>query len=146
MVFWQAIILIPVALLVMLLITFLIAKPIRRMDAAINRLGEGEYTEPISIDGPGDLRSLGERLDWLRTQLELLEQQKQRFLRHVSHELKTPLTAIREASELLRDGVGGTLSEQQQEIIGILRESSLRLQKMIENLLSYTAIKFQNRN
>ncbi|MCB5191735.1 HAMP domain-containing protein [Methylobacillus arboreus] len=139
---WQTLTLIPVALLVALMITFLVAQPIRRMDAAIRRLGEGDYTEPISIDGPGDLRSLGERLDWLRAQLNELDQQKQRFLRNVSHELKTPLTAIREGSELLSDEVGGTLTPQQREIAGILRESSLRLQKMIENLLSYTAVQF----
>lgn len=139
----QTITLVPVALIVALVITFLVAQPIRRMDAAIRRLGNGEYDEPISIDGPGDLRTLGERLDWLREQLLELEQQKQRFLRHVSHELKTPLTAIREGSELLHDGVGGQLSPQQQEIAGILRESSMRLQKMIENLLSFTAVRFQ---
>ena len=136
----QTITLVPVALIAALIITFLVAQPIRRMDAAIRRLGNGEYSEPIGIDGPGDLRNLGERLDWLRQQLLELEQQKQRFLRHVSHELKTPLTAIREGSELLHDEVGGQLSPQQREIAGILRESSLRLQKMIENLLSYTAV------
>ncbi|MCB5187893.1 HAMP domain-containing protein [Methylobacillus caricis] len=139
---WQTLTLIPVALLVAIIITFLVAQPIRRMDAAIRKLGEGDYQEPISIDGPGDLRSLGERLDWLRAQLNELDQQKQRFLRNVSHELKTPLTAIREGSELLSDEVGGALTPQQREIAGILRESSLRLQKMIENLLSYTAVQF----
>lgn len=144
MMLWQTLTLLPVALLVALVITFLVAQPIRRMDAAIRRLGEGAYTDPISIDGPGDLRTLGERLDWLRGQLEELEQQKQRFLRHVSHELKTPLTAIREGSELLSDEVGGSLSPQQKEIAAILRESSLRLQKMIENLLNYTAVQYQN--
>lgn len=143
MMFWQTLTLLPVALLVVVVITFLVAQPIRRMDAAIRRLGEGQYSDPISIDGPGDLRALGERLDWLRAQLEELDQEKQRFLRHVSHELKTPLTAIREGSELLRDEVGGTLSPQQREIASILRENSLRLQKMIENLLHYTAAQFQ---
>lgn len=143
LVLWQAIALIPAAFVVILVITFLIARPMRRMDDAIKRLGEGQYTEPISINGPGDLRNLGERLDWLRTQLEATDIQKQRFLRHVSHELKTPLTAIREASELLNDGIGGALSKQQVEIIGILRENSLRLQRMIENLLNYTAVRSQ---
>jgi two-component system sensor histidine kinase GlrK len=143
MMFWQTLTLLPVALLVVVVITYLVAQPIRRMDVAIRRLGEGQYSDPISIDGPGDLRALGERLDWLRAQLEELDQEKQRFLRHVSHELKTPLTAIREGSELLRDEVGGTLSPQQREIASILRENSLRLQKMIENLLHYTAAQFQ---
>lgn len=143
MLLWQTLTLVPVAFLVAIAITFLVAQPIKRMDAAIRRLGEGHYAEPISIDGPGDLRTLGERLDWLRSQLDAVDKQKQLFLRHVSHELKTPLTAIREGSELLSDEVGGSLNPQQKEIAGILRESSLRLQKMIENLLSYTAVQFQ---
>lgn len=142
MLLWQTLPLLPVALLVVLIITYLLTRPIRLMDGAIKRLGRGEYSEPIAIDGPGDLRSLGERLDWLRVQLSDLDEQKKRFLCHVSHELKTPLTSIREGSELLAEGVGGALSPQQQEIAVILRENSLRLQKMIENLLDYTAVQF----
>ena len=136
--FLQSLILIPLALLVAGAITYLLAKPIRRMDAAIKDLGKGHYDNSITIDGPGDLRVLGQRLDWLRRELKELNEQKQQFLRHVSHELKTPLTAIREATELLNDGIGGTLSAQQSEIILILRENSIRLQQMIENLLNYT--------
>lgn len=136
--FLQSLVLIPLALLVAGTITYLLARPIKRMDAAIKNLGKGEYDQPIIIDGPGDLRILGQRLDWLRNQLKEVDEQKQQFLRHVSHELKTPLTAIREATELLYDGIGGTLSAQQSEITLILRENSIRLQKMIENLLNYT--------
>ena len=138
--FLQSLILIPLTLLVAGAITFLLARPIRRMDSAIRSLGEGQYEAPIAIDGPGDLRILGQRLDWLRGELKDLNEQKQQFLRHVSHELKTPLTAIREATELLHDGIGGTLSRQQAEITQILRDNSLRLQKMIENLLNYTRV------
>ncbi|MEQ1487446.1 MAG: ATP-binding protein [Methylotenera sp.] len=138
--FLQSLVLIPLALLVAGGITYLLARPIRRMDAAIRHLGKGQYDEPIAIDGPGDLRVLGQRLDWLRTELKELNEQKQQFLRHVSHELKTPLTAIREATELLNDGIGGALSAQQSEITSILRDNSIRLQKMIENLLNYTRI------
>lgn len=138
--FLQSLILIPLALIVAAIITFLLARPIRRMDNAIRNLGEGQYETPISIDGPGDLRVLGRRLDWLRTELKDLNAQKEQFLRHVSHELKTPLTAIREATELLHDGIGGALSSQQSEIIKIMRDNSVRLQKMIENLLNYTKV------
>ena len=73
MLLWQSLTLLPVAFLVALVITFLVAQPIRRMDAAIRRLGEGQYAESISIDGPGDLRTLGERLDWLRQQRGVAE-------------------------------------------------------------------------
>jgi two-component system sensor histidine kinase GlrK len=138
--FLQSLVLIPLTLLMAGAITFLLGRPIRRMDNAIRSLGEGQFDAPIAIDGPGDLRVLGQRLDWLRGELKDLNIQKQQFLRHVSHELKTPLTAIREATELLNDGIGGVLSTQQLEITHILRENSIRLQKMIENLLNYTRI------
>ena len=84
-------------------------------------------TVTIAIDGPGDLRSLGERLDWLRLQLSDLDEQKKRFLRHVSHELKTPLTSLREGAELLADGTAGPLSAAQQDIAAILRDHHLSL-------------------
>lgn len=138
--FIQSLVLIPLALLVAGCIAFMLARPIRRMDKAIKELGEGHYEQEISIDGPGDLRVLGQRLDWLRAELKELNEQKQQFLRHISHELKTPLTAIREATELLNDGIGGTLSVQQAEITHILKDNTIRLQRMIENLLNYTKL------
>lgn len=142
--FWQTLTLIPLAVLIAGLITWMIASPIRRMDAAIHQLGKGDYEHAIEINGPGDLRLLGERLNWLRIALKNLHQQKQLFLQQASHELKTPLTAIREASELLNDGVAGKLNQTQSSVVNILRENSLRLQKMIENLLKYAEIQFNS--
>jgi len=55
----------------------------------------------------------------------------------VSHELKTPLTAVREGAELLRDNIGGRLAPEQQEIVRIVRENTLSLQRLIEDLLKY---------
>jgi two-component system, NtrC family, sensor histidine kinase GlrK len=140
---WQALSLIPFALVVTMAITYLIARPLSQIDNAINDIGSGKLSEKIQVSGPEDLRKLGNRLDWLRAQLAELEEQKSRFLREVSHELKTPLTAIREGAELLNEGVGGQLSGQQKEIATILRENSLRLQRLIESLLNYSATRFQ---
>ncbi len=55
----------------------------------------------------------------------------------MSHELKTPLTAVREGAELLRDRVAGDLSPGQRDIVRIVRENTLQLQKLIEDLLTY---------
>jgi two-component system sensor histidine kinase GlrK len=89
------------------------------------------------VRGPADLEYLGQRLEWLRQRLLSLEEQKTKFLHHVSHELKTPLTALREGSELLADGSSGALNQQQGEIAEILRNNSLQLQQLIEGLLGY---------
>src|SRR5438445_109308 len=132
---------IPLGILLAVGVTLLIARPIRQLDQAIRRLGAGEFEGDIRVGGPADLKYLGSRLDWLRQRLIELEQQKRLFLRlflrHVSHELKTPLTALREGSELLVEGTAGSLSPGQREIVEILRQKSVQLQQLIEGLLNY---------
>jgi len=138
-VLWQALALIPATLVFAAMLSLVIARPLRQIVAAIERLERGEFSEPIAIKGPSDLHALGQRLERLRQRLLALESQKVSFLRHVSHELKTPLTAIREGTELLADGVVGGLAAAQAEVVEILRENSLRLQQLIETLLRFSA-------
>ena len=126
-----------IAIVLAVVFAVLIARPIRQLDQAIRQMGTADFTHAIEVNGPQDLRYLGQRLEWLRSRLHELEEQQNRFLRHVSHELKTPLTAVREGAELLRDNVGGPLSAQQRDIVRIVRENTLSLQKLIEDLLTY---------
>ena len=142
-VFWLMIAMIPTAVLLIASFTFLIARPINQVSAGIRRLGDGEFARPNEIEGPGDMVRLGEQLDWLRQRLVTLEEQKTRFLQHISHELKTPLTALREGSDLLSSGVVGNLNAEQREIAQILQENSIELRKLIEGLLTYSAVHAQ---
>ena len=119
--------------------TFLIMRPIRQIDDAINQLGRGTFSKTIAVRGPSDLRKLGQQLEWLRTRLLEIAQERNRFLRHMSHELKTPLAGVREGTELLLDGAVGELTSGQREVGEILRDNSIRLQQLIENLLSFSA-------
>jgi len=139
-VFWLVIALIPTAILLIAAFTFLIARPINQVSDSIRGLGEGDFAKAIRIHGPGDIVRLGEQLDWLRERLVTLEAQKTRFLQHMSHELKTPLTALREGSDLLSSGVVGNLNAEQREIARILQENSIELRKLIEGLLNYSAV------
>jgi two-component system, NtrC family, sensor histidine kinase GlrK len=126
-----------IAIALAIVFATLIARPIRQLDLAIRQMGSADFTHAITVSGPQDLRYVGQRLEWLRSRLSELEQQQTRFLRHVSHELKTPLTAVREGAELLRDDVGGKLTPEQRDIVRIVRDNTLSLQKLIENLLAY---------
>ncbi len=137
--FWQASMLVPGVLLLVAIIVALINRPLRRMDGAIRRLGAGDFSVALNLEGPRDIEQLGERLDWMRTRLMEVDQEKKRFLRHISHELKTPLTTIREGSELLAEEIPGELSTQQREIVELLRQNSVQLQKLIEDLLNYNS-------
>jgi len=140
---WQGLALVPVVIFLVAGFTVLISRPIRQIDAAIRNLGTGNFNAPVVVGGPEDLERLGQRIDWMRRQLLDLERDKNRFLQQIAHELKTPLTALREGVQLLSDDVVGTLTPEQSEIARILRHSGIELQRRIEDLLSYGAIQFQ---
>jgi two-component system sensor histidine kinase GlrK len=136
---WGFILLIPLTAAALLLFSFKVVRPLRQVDRAISELGSGALHRNIAVSGPRDIEKLGRQLEWLRLRLLELAQERNRFLRHMSHELKTPLANIREGTELLMDGAVGELQGGQREVTGILRENGIRLQRMIENLLSFSA-------
>ena len=136
---WQVAALVPGTIILVLIFIFLVARPISQIDTAIHQLGASGFSKPIIIKGPTDLERLGRQLEWLRLRLLELAQEKNKFLRHMSHELKTPLANIREGTELLLDGSVGDLEGQQREVADILRMNGLKLQQLIENLLSFSA-------
>lgn len=136
--FWFGLALIPVMVISVVGITYVISRPVGQIEAAIMSLGDGSFSAPIEVVGPKNLEVLGERLDWLRQRLAEVEQEKIKFLRHVSHELKTPLTALREGTDLLADGVVGKLSPEQKEVVTILGSNTAQLQGLIEDLLNFS--------
>ncbi len=136
---WTAAALLPLAVIAVFVLTVGVGRPLRQLDRAISELGQGNLTNPIAVAGPRDLERLGGQLEWLRQRLLELAHERNRFLRHMSHELKTPLANIREGTELLMDGAVGELDSNQREVAAILRENGIKLQRMIENLLSFSA-------
>ncbi|MEJ2604071.1 MAG: HAMP domain-containing sensor histidine kinase [Gammaproteobacteria bacterium] len=136
---WQTAALVPFVLILVGVFTALISRPLRQIDKAIGQLGQSGFAKPIQVDGPADLEALGRQLEWLRVRLLELAQEKNRFLRHMSHELKTPLANIREGTDLLLDGTVGNLDDPQREVTDILRSNGVKLQRLIENLLFFSA-------
>ncbi len=139
----QLFLLLPLSFFVVAGFTYLLARPIAQIEQGIRDIGERRLAARIEVSGPEDLEQLGRQLDWLRLRLVQLEEQKAHFLRHISHELKTPLTALREGSDLLAEEIAGPLSERQREIVRILRQHSLDLQRLIEDLLRHGEAEFQ---
>ncbi len=137
--FWALAALVPVGLLLAGIFGYFVLRPLRGIDRAIAELGRGTLTRPIQVEGPSDLEALGRQLEWLRGRLLEVAEEKNRFLRQMSHELKTPLANLREGTDLLVDGAVGPLDDNQREVAGILSENALKLQHLIENLLSYSA-------
>jgi two-component system sensor histidine kinase GlrK len=107
---WQALVLFLVSLGLVLLFTRMIIGPVKGIQRMINRLGRKSLGDTVAFKGPRELRSVGQRIIWLSERLAWLESQRHQFLRHISHELKTPLASMREGTELLADEVAGPLT------------------------------------
>lgn len=122
-----------------------LARPFRRLERAIVDLGENRLVQPIDIPGPPDVQRVGQQLEWLRQRLTELDADKARFLRHISHELKTPLASMHEGVAVLGDGVVGPLNDSQAEVVSILRHNTTQLQQQIEALLRFNAAAFEAR-
>ena len=139
-VFLFSVLVIPVTTLLLLLFIYWVSRPIGQLTQAIHQLGDNDYERPIHVGGPADLNQLGDLLDWLRRRLNDLEQEKRKFLRHMSHELKTPLAGLREGTDLLREEIPGPLTEAQKDVVGILNKNTHTLQRLIDNLLDYNLL------
>lgn len=122
-----------------------LVRPLKRLEKAIQALGENRLDLPIDIQGPSDVRRVSQQLEWLRLRLTELDADKARFLRHISHELKTPLASMHEGVAVLGDGVAGPLNPSQAEVVGILQHNTQLLQRQIEGLLRFNAAAFQAR-
>jgi len=133
------------ALVIATLFGWWLSRPVKQIERGIEQLGESRFEDRIEVSGPEDLQEVGMRLDWLRQRLIELESDRVRMLRHVSHELKTPLAALREGVSLLDDEVAGPLTSGQRELVGILGDNAHVLQGRIEDLLGFNAAVFDAR-
>ena len=106
---------------------------------AISNLSEGQLAEPVKMFGSQNFSSAGQQLEKLRLRLIATERHQASFLRHISHEIKTPLTSINEGTQLLEDEVIGPINTEQREITDILSSSTAELQTSIESLLNFNS-------
>ena len=131
---------IPVAVIIAFIFIRLLTTPLKTLSLQIKKLEQGQSKQSITVKGSTEVQAIAEALDKMRAQLHALELQKSSFIRHISHELKTPLAAIREGTELLYDNSVGELNAAQYEISQIIRTSVNKLQQLIEDLLDFNVV------
>lgn len=131
--------LIPIITLISFFILFQIKRKLSAIELAAVQLGEGVWDTPILIEGNTELVQLGEKLDNLRIRVRNHLKEQDTFLRHVSHELKTPLASIAEGTALLNDQLLGEINHKQQRVLGIVEKSANQLGSLIEDLLLFSS-------
>ncbi|MFH1150419.1 MAG: ATP-binding protein [Actinomycetota bacterium] len=130
------------AILVSVVFAFVLARPIRKIRIATTRFGRGDLSARSNLKGQGDLAELShsfdrmaDRIERSMTELSKLDELKSDFVANVSHDLKTPLTAIRGLSETLLDGALDDGAVNREFVMDIASEAE-RLLVMVNNLLN----------
>ena len=113
-----------------LIIARWISGPVRRVAEASRSLAEGISPDPVPLGGSAELAVLAQTFNDMAAQLNQAREAERNFLLSVSHELKTPLAAIRGYAEGLDEGV--FTSDEAAETI---REEARRLERLVRDLL-----------
>jgi signal transduction histidine kinase len=94
-----------VALLLTLLLTSRITRPLTALQSATHRVAGGDLRTELGPTGTQELDELGSDFNLMVRRLAEREGETREFLMRVTHDLRTPLTAIRGHAAALVDGV-----------------------------------------
>jgi signal transduction histidine kinase len=107
-----------------------IARPVHRVAEAARSLARGTHPEPVPVEGATELATLAVAFNDLAEQLGRAREAEKSFLLSVSHELKTPLTAIRGYAEALQDG-----ALDPEDVAATVVAEAARLERLVGDLL-----------
>ena len=118
------------AALVAFLLAGAVTRPITRVAEASRRLAGGERPGPLPVEGSNEVAALAAAFNQMTDDLERARDAERSFLLSVSHELKTPLAAIRGHGEALLDGV-----MELPQAAGVVVAEAKRLERLVRDLL-----------
>jgi len=118
------------ALLLALLFSNTILKPIHSLKVAASRMERGDLSQRVSIKARGEIGALAHAFNTMADSLSRSEQVRRNLVSDVAHELRTPLMNIRGYLELLQDQV----LEPTPETLASLYEETSLLSRLVADL------------
>lgn len=128
---WGSLLAFALSLLLCILLTRRVLRPLSRMTEVTRRVAGGDYSARVGLEGDDEVARLGQAFDRMTAALARLEQQREQMVADAAHELRTPLSNIQGYLEAMRDGV----IEPSDEVWSMLLGEVLRLTKLAESLL-----------
>jgi signal transduction histidine kinase len=104
-------------------------------------VAERDFSEPIPVSGPSEIAQLTQAFNRMATRLGELDQMKDAFFTAVSHDLRTPLAAIRWSADLLQTGALGPLTPKQARLTETIQSSSRRLLALVGQILELSRLR-----
>jgi len=118
-----------------------LTRRLRVLSEATAAVAAGSFREPIPERGADEIAALAHSFNAMAANLRQLDQLKESFLATVSHELRSPLTSMREAAHLLHEEVAGTLNQKQGRLVAIIGESTERLLRLVNQILDLSRLR-----
>lgn len=128
----------------MLLATWLarsVNVPLANLAKTAREVGRGEFRDHGKVLGPIEVVELAEEIRRMQKRLAELDSLKQGFLASVSHEVRTPLSEMREGLAILEDGIAGDLEPRQLRVIRIVRSACERQIRLVATLLDLSRLR-----
>jgi signal transduction histidine kinase len=124
------------ALLMARLLALGLTRPLREMARAAGTMARGQYGTRVTADSRDEVGQLAAAFNRMAGELEQVERLRRDLVANVSHELKTPISALRAHLENLLDGV----EQPDPETLQIMLQQSERLSRLVEQLLDLSRL------
>ncbi|MFJ9098083.1 ATP-binding protein [Streptomyces sp. NPDC102405] len=110
-----------------------VSRPLSTLDVSARRLGEGVLDERADVGaGPPEVRRLAATFNTMAARTEALVHGHRAVIADVSHQLRTPLTALRLRLDVLAAGAEGVTAAE----LGAAQEEIARLSRLVDGLLA----------
>jgi signal transduction histidine kinase len=111
-------------------------QPLRDMAQAALHMETGDYSKRVHTTSRDEVGQLATAFNRMSAELESLERLRRELVANVSHELKTPISALRAHLENLLDGV----EEPDPETLQVMLSQSERLSRLVDQLLELSRL------
>ncbi|MBI2376218.1 MAG: HAMP domain-containing protein [Deltaproteobacteria bacterium] len=138
---WPVAVTLTITLLLVLGLSRMIVRPLVELERGARAVAAGQRTSLPFVGGlaPREIRALSRTIEGMRSRLEQRAQYMRVFAANAAHELKSPLTSLRGAAELMLDAAaGGAASmtpEQHKKFLENIHEDAIRMNGIVQQLL-----------
>jgi signal transduction histidine kinase len=122
------------------IISYRMTRSLDRLSNATKALADGSFHEPLAVDTTDEIGALARSFNTMAARLRETDEMKEKFYATVSHELRSPLNAMREAVRLIEAKSAGPLTDKQKRLIAIFQKGTERLLRLVNEVLDLSRV------
>ena len=116
-----------------------ITRPLTQIASAADEIASGNLDFQLQVSGPTEVEHVAQQFNNMAAEVRASRQAQREFIANVSHDLKTPLTAIQGFSQALVEGVVSD-SQGVQRAANVIHEEALRMNRLVDQLLDLAGL------